>query len=40
MKIKPLADRVVVQPQEAETKTASGPTFPTPQKKNPNVEKS
>ena len=28
MKIKPLADRVVVQPQEAETKTASGLYFP------------
>ena len=28
MKIKPLADRVVVQPQEAETKTASGLYIP------------
>ena len=40
MKIKPLADRVVVQPQEAETKTASGLYIPDTAKKSPSVEKS
>ena len=35
MKIKPLADRVVVQPQEAETKTASGLFIPDTAKEKP-----
>ncbi|MFY9117018.1 MAG: co-chaperone GroES [Bacteroidales bacterium] len=35
MKIKPLADRVVVQPQEAETKTASGLYIPDTAKEKP-----
>ena len=35
MKIKPLADRVVVQPQEAETKTASGLFIPDTSKEKP-----
>jgi len=34
-KIKPLADRVVVQPQEAETKTASGLYIPDTAKEKP-----
>ena len=35
MKIKPLADRVVVQPQEAETKIASGLYIPDTAKEKP-----
>lgn len=35
MNIKPLADRVVVQPQEAETKTASGLYIPDTAKEKP-----
>ena len=35
MKIKPLADRVVVQPQEAETKTALGLYIPDTAKEKP-----
>ena len=35
MKIKPLADRLVVQPQEAETKTASGLYIPDTAKEKP-----
>ena len=35
MKIKPLADSVVVQPQEAETKTASGLYIPDTAKEKP-----
>ena len=39
VKIKPLADRVLVEPQEAEQKTASGLIFPIQQKKNPRKGK-
>ena len=39
LKIQPLADRVLVQPQEAETKTASGIYIQIPQKKNRNKAK-
>jgi chaperonin GroES len=39
MKIKPLADRVVVQPQEAETKTASGLYIPDTAKEKPQKGK-
>jgi len=35
VKIKPLADRVLVQPQEAETKTASGIFIPDTAKEKP-----
>ena len=34
--IKPLADRVVIEPKEAETKTASGLYIPDTAKENPN----
>ena len=33
--IRPLADRVVIEPKEAETKTASGLYIPDPAKENP-----
>ena len=35
MKIKPLADRVVIEPKEAETKTASGLYIPDTAKEKP-----
>ncbi|HDR88515.1 MAG: co-chaperone GroES [Bacteroidales bacterium] len=35
LKIKPLADRVVIEPQEAETKTASGIYIPDSAKEKP-----
>ena len=37
MKIKPLADRVVVKPEEAEEKTASGIILPHTAKENPQM---
>ena len=37
MKIKPLADRVVVKPQEAEEKTASGIILPDTAKEKPQM---
>lgn len=39
LKIKPLADRVLVQPQEAETKTASGLFIPDSAKEKPQQGK-
>ena len=34
MSIKPLADRVLIEPAPAETKTVGGISFPTPPRKN------
>ena len=39
MKIKPLADRVVVKPEEAEEKTASGIILPDTAKEKPQMGK-
>ena len=39
MKLQPLSDRVVVQPQEAEEKTASGIILPDRAKEKPQVGK-
>ena len=39
LKIKPLADRVLVEPQEAETKTASGIIIPDNAKEKPQQGK-
>ena len=39
LKIKPLADRVLVEPQEAETKTASGIYIPDSAKEKPQQGK-
>ena len=39
MKLQPLSDRVVVQPQEAEEKTASGIILPDTAKEKPQVGK-
>ena len=39
MKLQPLSDRVVVKPQEAEEKTASGIILPDTAKENPQVGK-
>lgn len=36
MKIKPLADRVLIEPKEAETKTAGGLFIPDTAKENPS----
>lgn len=36
MNIRPLADRVLVEPKEAETKTASGIYIPETAKRNPS----
>ncbi|MCQ2156632.1 MAG: co-chaperone GroES [Bacteroidales bacterium] len=37
--IKPLADRVLIEPQEAQTKTASGPYIPDTAKEKPQQGK-
>ncbi len=39
MKIKPLADRIVVSPEEAEEKTASGIILPDTAKEKPQIGK-
>ena len=39
MKLKPLSDRVVVKPQEAEEKTASGIILPDTAKEKPQIGK-
>ena len=38
LNIKPLADRVLIEPMQAETKTASGIIIPDTQKKNRKKE--